>query len=255
MNPRMDVGKVVYGAFMLPWLERESFARALALPVFLLCSLTLCSHYLKGLAPYPLLVVLFIAYWLVFVWFAVTCHRLVLLDPARIAKRWQLRWSLRETRFLGWLIGLALISLMVIWPLTTILGTVVLNVGNFSGDVRLNPSTELRPGWLRWTLWASYAAALYVFGRLCVVFPATALDRKVNLQWAWRLTRGNGSRLFAVVAVLPSLMSFLLDFAYRDDATTVEAMAITFVGIALLPVEIAAVSLSYRELSTDEPSL
>ena len=87
MNDRLDVAKVVYGAFLVPWINRQSFARALAIPVGILATLTLCSYYLGGHVPQAF-------HWLLTSWPTGWCLRgcggggritqLVLLDSARI---------------------------------------------------------------------------------------------------------------------------------------------------------------------------
>jgi hypothetical protein len=112
-----------------------------------------------------------------------------------------------------------------------------------------------RPEWFtEWGMHVVKIPALYVFARLCVLFPAAALDRNPTLRWAWDLTRRNGLRLMVVVGVLPWLFSNLVYYLYRDDATRVEWVALTVAAVALFAVEIAAVSISYRELSGDAQS-
>lgn len=246
MTNRLDVGKVVYGAFLVPWLHRRAFARALALPLAAMTSLALCSYYLIGHVPKSVHWLLYGAYWLVFVLFAVNCHRLVLLDPSEISRQWLPQWSMRQTRFLVWFVLVwGFCFLVAAWPVMTVLGTLILNIpGPWRGS-------GVEDGW-RWVVQAGQVVSFYLMARLSVIFPATALDRKVNVRWAWQRTRQNGWRLTLVVAALPWLLSHMVDFVYRGDATTLEAIALTFLGTALFAVEISAVSLAYRELTKDE---
>jgi hypothetical protein len=104
---------------------------------------------------------------------------------------------------------------------------------------------------LQWAEKAVWAVLFYPFGRLSPMFPATAVEHQPlpRIRWAWQLTRGNGWRLFVVVAVLPWLFALLLGAVYRDGATTVEWLLVCLLFLALLVVEIAAVSLSYKELT------
>lgn len=51
---------------------------------------------------------------------------------------------------------------------------------------------------------------------------------------------------------LPWLITQMVDFVYREDATTLETVATTFLATVLFAVEISAVSLAYRELIKDE---
>ena len=94
--------------------------------------------------------------------------------------------------------------------------------------------------------------ALYLVARLSLVFPATAIDRPASLRWAWRTSRGNGWRLVVVVTVLPWLVSHLVGLLYRDEATAAEVVLLTVTGTALFALEIAALSVAYRELVRNE---
>jgi hypothetical protein len=103
--------------------------------------------------------------------------------------------------------------------------------------------------WFEYLTLALKLPMLYVFGRLCLIFPATALDLGPNAGWSWTLTRGNGWRLLIIVGGLPFAVGYAISLLYRSDATTVEWLVLTVVGFVLLAVEIAAISISYRELT------
>ncbi len=173
--------------------------------------------------------------------FAVTCHRLVLLDAASVASRSVPRWSWRETRFFYWLVGIWLIC----WGAGIAAMTLILNLAIMA----MGPPSD---GWFSEAQYLASVPACYLFARLSPIFPATAIDRTVDLKWAWKLTQGNGWRLFLVVAVLPWLISAVVGLLYRGNATAVETVILTSLGSALFAVEIAALSLSYRELTQEE---
>jgi len=241
MAARLEVAKVLYGAFMVPWWKRRAFCRALAIPLALLVTLTLSWYYGGKYLPQFSNWVLCAVWVGLFSVFAVTCHRLVLLDAASVASRPVPRWSWRETRFFYWLVGTWLICWGAgIAALTLMLNLAIMTLGS------------PRDGWFDWIPLAAGVPAYYLFARLSPLFPATAIDREVNLKWAWRLTQGNGWRLFVVVAVLPWLISELVGLLYRGNATALETAILTFLGSALFAVEIAALSLSYRELTREE---
>jgi hypothetical protein len=244
MTIRLDVGKVVLGAFLVPWWNRRAFSRALAIPLLLLVTLTLSWYFTGEYLPELSAWLFYLGYGVLFVIFAVTCHRLVLLDPPSIASRLYPRWSSRETRFILWMVGVWLIitaAFIVVSPLLV--------------NVSLLWSRKPDEDWLGWSLFVAKLPALYVFARLCLVFPATAIDKRVNLQWAWRRTEGNGWRLVLIVAVLPWILTQLVNLLYRGNASTIETIVLTFVGCALFAVEVAALSLSYRELTSEEASV
>jgi hypothetical protein len=243
VTPRLDLGKVIAGAFLVPWWHRKAFARALTTPLALIVLHVVVWYYyaLPIIPGYAWLV--YAVYGLFFTIFAVTCHRLVLLDAESVARRWQPTWSMRETRFFLWIVvlwvgGLAAIMVVI---------AIAANIWTWIAGTR--PDAE----WTEWVVFALKIPALYIFARLCVLFPAMALDRKPNLRWAWDLTQKNGWRLMVVVAGLPVAFKYLVGFLYRDDATRVEWLVLTVVAGALVTVEIAAISLAYRELTRHDP--
>lgn len=240
MDATLDVGKVVIGAFLIPWWNRKAFARALAIPLALMVGLSLGSHYLLRNVP-QLVGWLVLAVWsLLFCVFAVKCHRLVLLDTSKEARVVRPHWSRRETRFLFSMVVVWLLAL-VIWFVFT---TIALNVLGYW-------SAKIFEDSFRWIAFIASVPSLYLFARLSLVFPATAVDRIVDLKWSWRVTRRNGWRLFIVVAVLPWILSHSVDLLGRQGATALEAVLLTVVGVILFAVEVAALSLSYRELAAN----
>jgi uncharacterized membrane protein YfcA len=107
---------------------------------------------------------------------------------------------------------------------------------------------ELR-SWWRWATAIGSIPGGYVAARLSLVLPATALDRTVTLRWSWGQTSSNGWRLFVVIGVLPWILSSLISWLYRENASIPEVAVILALSVLLMVMEIAAVSLSYSELS------
>jgi hypothetical protein len=211
----------------------------LAIPLLSIVILNLSWYYARDYLPSLASWLIYFLYCGLFVVLAITCHRLVLLDPVSIEVG--PRWSWRETRFLAWIIVLGLSFVVA----TFVLSTPILNVLLWTG---LQP-TDTRLGW---SVYAGQVLALCIVSRLFLVFPATAVDRRVNLKWAWRLSKNNGWRLAIIVAVLPWVLSNLVWLLYREDETVFEDVLITFLGSAIIVFEVAALSLSYRELVKED---
>lgn len=231
---------MVQDALLVPWRRRREFAWALAVPVALLAGLSLAWYFAEELLRQAQGWWLFVLYWGVFAvfftLFAVTCHRLVLLPSQRVRGIQSPRWSVRESRFLFWVVTLWMIYLAVWW-----LGMLV--------AANAWPRDDNVMGWTKVIEFVASLPALYVVARLSLVFPATAIDRYAGLKWAWRTSRGNGWRLVVVITVMPWLVSHLVGLLYREQATAAEIVALTVLGTALFALEIAALSVAYRQLA------
>ncbi len=233
---------MVHQALLVPWRRRNDFAWALAVPLALLAGLSLAWYFAGELLRQVQGWWLFFLYWGVFAafftLFAVTCHRLVLLPSRPVRGIQSPRWSARESRFLFWVVTLWILYLVVWWLAMLV-------------TANLWPQQAVE-GWLKVIESVASVPALYLIARLSLVFPATAIDRPAGLRWAWRTSRGNGWRLVVVVTVLPWLVSHLVGLLYREQATAAEIVALTVLGTALFALEIAALSVAYRELVRNE---
>lgn len=133
--------------------------------------------------------VLALVHWAIFALFAVIVHRLVLVPDADRHRPALPHWTRREARFFIALLGVGALMAVVGAAIVLVPGTVLANL-KFDAAVGLIPELARLP-------------RMYVLGRLCLVFPAIALDRPVDLRWSWRLTKGHGARLFILVGLLP----------------------------------------------------
>jgi hypothetical protein len=239
----LPVSKILLGAFLVPWWNRKAFVRALAAPLGLLVGWGLLWHSLVPSWPVSTHWLAAALYVPLFALFAVTCHRLVLLDPARIAQSMAPRWTRRETRFLFWLVLVWLIAAGV-----TLLGLTL--VANVWIGMAHDKEASLQ-AWFHWVRFAVGIPGLYVAARLCLLFPATAIDRAPSVRWAWERTVRNGWRLAVIIGFLPWALSQMLGLLWRAEATALEWLLFLVAGSAVFVFEIAAVSLSYRELMKD----
>lgn len=238
----LPVTKIILGAILIPWQKRVRMLQALILPLTGLAAMAALSSYLEQGSGWSLQLAFTIVYILIFTVFAVICHRLVLLGDDAVPTYGFSKWTRRETRFSGWLLGIYLIFTVVAMLIGAIGLTLIWNlIEGFEES-------------FYWIMWILSAPGLYVFARLSLVLPATAIDNRPNLAWSWGLSSNNGWRLVIVVGVLPWLMAMLQWLLLRDNASIVEIVIVALLGYALLTVEIAALSLSYRELSQNVPT-
>jgi hypothetical protein len=242
MSIRLDINAVAQGAFLVPWRNRAAFGRALAAPFALGLVFIIAWHYGQGPPPRYWILLLSPFYLGLYCWFAVTCHRLVLLGPVNIDPRMIPPWTRRETRFLLWLIALALIAAVPVLIASPLLFLV--QVAGSATIKDLVPARLFRflieiPVW-------------YIGARFCLIFPATAIDKKPTLEWAWEASRNNGWRLVFVVGLLPFLLHSALGLLSRDDPSIAETALLSLLHFAVIAVLVTALSLSYRELTRDE---
>lgn len=181
--------------------------------------------------------------------FSVAWHRKFLAPNETITVREALRWHTRHTRFLLYALGVVAVTWLVI--LAGSLVPILMSAAGGGGG----------PGTLLLIL-AAIAAALFVYARLSMLFPASALDRALGLRQSWQLTGGNGVRL-AIAILLSSLIYLLLalvlglalDAAVTDSvgrtsltmrlAGTLMQQSLAFAGLA---VGVTVLSVAYHEL-------
>ena len=250
---KLRVVKILFDAFTLVWFRRADFMRALWSPFLLMLALAGAWDFAETSLPSGFKWVYAVAYYFLLVLFVVNCHRVVLLNSQH-TNDWAVpKWSQRESRFLGWsafiwAIGAAcaVAGSMVAF---TIIGNVTLQ---FLWPENITSST--------WTLISQYSMKLiyvYIFARLCLALPSIAVDKSLSFRQAVKLSRGNGWRLAVAVSIIPLAIHTIAKIVYRDNASAWEYMLWLTITSALLTVEIAALSLSYRELvehaATDKP--
>jgi hypothetical protein len=146
-------------------------------------------------------------------------------------------WTEREVRFLGWLLAGWFLSFLV-----TVLGIMIL------GAILAN-LFEIPRGWWQWLIIGFQILGTYVLARVILTLPAIALDARPSLTKTWHLSRGNGWRLAIVLGGLPWLFRTSQTLLAADEVRVVAVVLSSLLFYCLLVVEIAAVSLSYRNLA------
>lgn len=188
-------------------------------------------YFLIQLAPYTL--------------FAITCHRLVLIDDPGVPKYGLLKWTKRESQFLAWFVIIIIICALLSGVINSFFLSIIIS------DVEAGASEETIQS-TRPLTYLINISILYIFARLSVLYPAIALDHPVSAQWAWRLTAHNGWRLLLVVGLLPWVVYFLATLFIGETVTIIDYMVFMFAWIILLAVQIVALSFTYQHLTETE---
>lgn len=174
---------------------------------------------------------------------AVACHRIVLLGQGTVVNSWSLYWSERETSFVVWIL---------------IFGTVIYVAAMLLGVIFLMSPERIfgfRTPWLGTLL--TFVCIAYVLGRFSMVFPATAIDKRMAMSNSWYLTDGNGWRV-AIALALPFVIATLLIWIIKSLVPTAYGPIFSVLTLAVLlftaVVEIAVLSFTYKYL-TDSASI
>lgn len=170
--------------------------------------------------------------------FATVVHRVVLLGERSLPNRYGIFWTERETRFLGWFIG--------IWFLYFALSLPTLVISLVFSEV----FTDWNVAWVATLL--SYMLVAYFEGRFSLVLPATAIDRRSNFKESWAMSRGRGM-LIAVALVIPAVILIPIEWALygvvNDAVRPIVDLIWMFLVLPIFAVEIAIISLAFDKLS------
>ncbi len=228
---KLPVIEILIGAFVVPWLKRKQiFRKCIVITLVTIGLVTGIDIWDQSEINRGELISTFI--WIIwFIVIAVTCHRVILLDDAELKDFQVFRFSKREWRFLGWTMVLSLLGMVILTLFANLKSLFYIDVNNvfFYKYIWMLP-------------------AYYFMSRFSLVLPACALDHSISLRQAWRLTTGNGWRIFVIVVILPIILSLVSDFIFPQTITITNFLNSIFYPLITI-IEISALSLSYRFLS------
>lgn len=238
---KLPVLNIIIEAFWYPWKYKYQMFNALALPVALVVIIsTVWSEF--GVAASRLSWLYFIAYVFAFSFFAISCHRFVLIGAGnKVLQPYSL--LIRKIIFFT-LLGLLIYFLAGV-PFWFIL-TIAMNV--LSDETLASSSHNLTADNFNWVKLLLMLPFGYLVGRFSLVLPATAIDVKSNIMWSWEATKNNGMRMLILIGVVPWVTSILLDLLWRENGTMFEYVFISILGYFALAVEIFILSLAFREI-------
>jgi len=213
---------------------------------------------------------IFIPDFLVLTWFAVACHRLILIGAGAVAEFGLTRWTWRETRFFLWMLLAYTIGYLFMLLGNTTLFAVAFFVANACGfsTQTISLIMEHQPFFLGMILFASIPFA-YVVGRLSLLLPATAIDLRTSVNSAWDLSERNGWRVAILVGGIPiafmaiqSLIWMIPSWLFGESLHKIQStLDVASIGLIFLQsvlryvfatIEIAILSITFRRLRTIE---
>ena len=181
-----------------------------------------------------------------YVMFATICHRTVLLGSDSLANRWGIFWSIRETKFLGWLLLLSVVYAAVWTPLYG--GLYVIPAAHLATlDFHLSYGLM----WMSTVLLIAAVPATYLNGRLGLVLPAAAVGNRFNPIRSWRSTAANGRAIFLALLILllaTKIIGRLLSYLLPDINVFIRAFLRDLLYFPLVAVGVVIITIAYREL-------
>jgi hypothetical protein len=223
------------------WQKKAVLLRALILPVLAALTIqTASTLYVRtniadlDWVVFYTLMVLGIPF---YVMFATACHRIILLGDNSPNNRWGITWSIRETRFTGWLFVLTLITTAITIPIFF--------------AVRLASSWAFDGYLASLPYYACVLVSTFIDARLSLILPATAIGRTMSLGKSWKLTADHISSIFNAL-LAPILATQLFDYLVFDLWFSSSSLAVGFIRslfiYPLIAVAVVIITLAYRNL-------
>lgn len=251
---KLPVGSVLAGAFALPWAQGGRLLRVVAIPLALVIALSIVQ--VLALLPGTRILsgVWQLGYSLCVAWVAVGIHRYVLVDAREVTAE-PAAATVRR-------VVLYAIAATIIWMLYVALSAVLslvydkMMIGEAGESMqRIELLMEKMRGAIVATLVAAIVIAILA-GRFCLLLPAISID--AGASTAIQAARDNTLRLTVVFSLLPGVFTLLsmglIDEELIDASSTIiERIGLAVLGAVFLVIEVAALSLSYRELTSPAP--
>jgi len=236
---KLPVMAILAAAFAVPWSNKVRFSQALAITFFILVLVDFLYGQTGSESGSEFFVYLIFSSF-VYVSFAVTCHRLVLLGSESVPQLGVFRWSRREFRFFIWMIKLSIAFVVMFIPVLMLVSFIF----------------KPEPRYVTPMLIASSIPFLYFLSRVILLFPSTATDKIYDYKWAYKLTEGNGLQMMIVVVLIPVIMVGVheLNGILFGEGRIIGLLNLAL-GYIVTVFEIAAISLSYDFLSKNEPKV
>ena len=165
---------------------------------------------------------------------AVMIHRLVILGEKGIGLVFS--WSLKELKFIGWILMFVAAAYAVLFVLLQLLAKMLISSGT---------------GMMTLVTLLIIIGLGALFSRVALVFPAAAADHRSSVKHAWELSANNKLSLFFLVVVVPYITGRILDRLPDDQLIWVLLGGV--ISVFVLIFEVALLSHCYEALiGTDD---
>jgi hypothetical protein len=244
----LNLRHIITAAFTLSWANRVALMLATSLPLLFVVATVLGWHVTSFGDSEAVARIAWAAFALSFAWLAITVHRLVL------ASGWEPRPLLAELNIRRFVFFAG--ALVFLWALFVAVKLILMGMLlNLVYPPRYVPAGEIAPvrrmdpfGFTSIDIVASFLT-YWLIGRISLILPTIAIDRKPDAIDIWRMSRGNAWKIAIVVGALPWVLNLVIDALWREDATTFEVASLGILTGVFGIISIVALSLTYFELT------
>jgi len=237
---KLSVANVIAEAFWLPWSRRGAFLKGLFLPAIAIVAVQVGFSHAGGESMGSAAWMLMVVNVLLWILFAVACHRLVLLGLEIGEVPLVPGWGWRETRFLACI----LLITAVTWGAAM---AAFLTIGLVLANVSMTIFQAGQP-------YMMGLIGVFFFARMGPVLPAAAIGAPIDFRDMWHRTRGNTWRLMVIVGVFPWIFAYASSLVEGSDPGFFREVVAIVLATLFLIVEISALSVSYRRLNENTGS-
>lgn len=165
---------------------------------------------------------------------AVKCHRMFLVkEPASTFKD-VLIWKKRDTNFISYGFMISLVMGIMVFPVVLFFSLQTLQ-------------TETIGSGSTYYIQALMVPICYISARLSLAFPAISIDKNIDFSKSWKMSRGNGWKLFFLIYLLP--LGLHLISSYFFSGYLALRWVYTIMSIVVFIFEVFILSNAYRHLS------
>lgn len=237
---KLQAWTIAINSLKMAWRNKKVFFNTISLPSLLLVlCYALGLEYAKN-SGFPVIIIIMGTLGIGLSWLIIICHRLVLVSGFNVYKELDFRMAVRSINLLVMIFQVFL----VMWIIEAVVMIFILYILHSYFE-----SNEIKDI-IYWIKSFSQALSVYALGRLSLVFPAIAVDKKASLKWSWIITRGNGWNMFVIVGLFPLCFFVMINFLWRENATVIENAILLIASFLVYAIEIFALSLTYREFES-----
>jgi hypothetical protein len=244
---KISITKIITDTFLIPYKNIQFFSRVLVVPIAFL--VLIWSIWLNAAPSVHLLNYLFyLLYFIAFAYLAIICHKLILTENKTIKSI--LTTNIKTlSRFLFLMFGVYLLSSIIEYLIINIyLGSFNITMHGGATDELIKQNRKKIDQDIEIAQNLAYLPSMYIFGRLCLVFPATVLGYKTSLKWSWKATKNNQFKILFIIALFPWALQIILYAFYRENASIFEQALISLLTYLSTVLGVFSISLTYKEL-------